>query len=281
MSDLDDITVVLSPSERYLSPRQLQDYRAEREACLEWLLTRGKDSDKHEGHALSTIKTRSRRMDRFYRWVWDQNGNYTLNITTDHADAWMDHLARKDASGAHKANCQKALKSLYKWRHHERGGSAWVPSIQFSEGQASQPKDYLTREERVQIRETALEYGSVPTYSNLSLTEQDRWRTHLAQRFEKSKDDIVPADWERANGLKIPSLVWTSLDAGLRPIEVERARPEWVDTETVSCGFRKRTAPSPTKIGSLDYRSAQRECWDDGLMSGVHTRCMMTETLSG
>ena len=193
----------------------------------------------------------------------------------------MDHLARKDASGARKANCQKALKSLYKWRHHERGGSAWEPSIRFSEGQASQPKDYLTREERVQIREAALEYGSVPTYSNLSLTEQDRWRTHLAQRFEKSKDDIVPADWERANGLKIPSLVWTSLDAGLRPVEVERARPEWVDTETVSCGFRKRTAPSPTKIGSLDYRSAQRECWDNGLMSGVHTRCMMTETLSG
>ena len=105
MSDLDDITVVLSPSECYLNPRQLQDYRAEREACLEWLLTRGKDSDKHEGYALSTIKTRSRQMDRFYRWVWDQNGNYTLNITTDHADAWMDHLARKDASGAHKANC--------------------------------------------------------------------------------------------------------------------------------------------------------------------------------
>jgi hypothetical protein len=34
MSDLDEISLVLSPTERYLNPRQLQDYRAEREACI-------------------------------------------------------------------------------------------------------------------------------------------------------------------------------------------------------------------------------------------------------
>lgn len=52
---------------------------------------------------------------------------------------------------------------------------------------------------------------------------------HLAQRFEKPKEDVTPEDWDRANGWKVPSLVATSLDAGLRPIEVGRARVQWVD----------------------------------------------------
>ena len=231
MSDLDEVSLVLSPTERYLNPRQLQDYRAERKACIQWLLTSGKDPEKHDGYALSTVKTRARRMDQLYRWVWDRENGYTLNVTPDHADAWMTHLAQQDESGAHKSNCQKALQSLFKWRHHERGAAEWEPSITFSGSNASQPRDYLTREERTQIREAALEYGSIPSYANLSPTERDRWRTHLAQRFEKPKDDIGPGDWERANGWKIPSLVWASLDAGLRPVEIERARPSWIDAD--------------------------------------------------
>jgi hypothetical protein len=47
MSDLDEVSLVLSPTERYLNPRQLQDYRAEREACIRWLFTSGKDWDRH------------------------------------------------------------------------------------------------------------------------------------------------------------------------------------------------------------------------------------------
>ena len=231
MTDLDGITLVPEPTERYLNPRQLQDYRAEREACLTWLLSAGKDPEQYEGYAKSTIQSRAHRMDRFYRWIWGREGGYTVNLDTEYADAWMDHLAQADASAAHKANCQKALQSLYKWQHHERGGAKWDPPFRFSSSHAAHPQDYLTREERARVREAALEYGSIPTYTNLSPAERDRWRAHLAQRFEKPKSDIVPQDWERANGMKIPSLVWTSLDAGLRPVEVERVRPAWVDTD--------------------------------------------------
>lgn len=95
----------------------------------------------------------------------------------------------------------------------------------------TQPKDFFTREERSKLREGALEYGSVPAYSDLSPRERSQWKAHLAQRFEKPKSEIVPADWDRANGWKIPSIVWTSLDAGLRPIEVERATVNWVDVD--------------------------------------------------
>lgn len=231
MSDFDELTIVSEPSKQFLNQRQLEDYRSEREDCLKWLYTRGKDPDKHEGYALATLKTRARRMDRFYRWLWDELGGYTLNISTEHADDYLDYLAYQDTSTAHKSNCQKALQILYKWRHHERGAAQWDPEITFYGGGVSQPRDYFTREERAKLGEAALKFGSVPNYKSLIPAERDRWKRHLAQRFGKPKDEVSPDDWERANDWKFPSLVWTSLDAGLRPVEVKRAKPSWVDVD--------------------------------------------------
>lgn len=229
--NLDEYPVVTEPSESYLNQRQLLDYRSEREECLRWLFAYGKNPDKAQGYAEGTIKPRSYRIDRFYRFVWEQEEGYTVNLSHGHADAWMDHLAHRDVSATHKVNCQKSLKMLYKWLHHERGLGEWSPEISFSADSSSNPRDFLTREERSAIRDAVLEYGSVPSYNNLSPAARDRWKTHLAQRFEKPKSDVVPADWDRANGWKIASLVWVSLDTGLRPAEVKRSTMDWVDTD--------------------------------------------------
>ena len=231
MSDLEDFPVVTGKAESYLNDRQLLDYRAEREDCLEWLLTFGKKPEEVVGYAVGTVKPRCYRMDRFYRYVWDEENGYTVNLSHDHADSWMDHLARRDVSATHKRNCMKSLLMLYKWLHHERGLGEWEPEFRFSADTSTQPREYLTRDERRAIRDAALEYGSVPSYNNLTPSERDRWKRYLAQRFEKPKEDVTPDDWDRANGWKIPSLVWCSLDAGLRPVEVERATISWVDVE--------------------------------------------------
>jgi site-specific recombinase XerD len=255
---LSDLPVVVEPSKEFLNPRQLEDYRSEREACLIWLLTFGKDPAKADGYAFETVKTRSYRMDRFYRWVWEQEGGYTANVTPEHADEWMRHLARRDTSGAHKSNSQKAVRMLLKWRHHEHGLAQWDPDISFSDDN-SQPRDYLTREEREAIREAALEYGSVPGYSNLTPSERDRWRAHLAQRFEKPKSEVSPDDWDRANGWRIPSLVWVSLDTGLRPIEVKRAVTSWVDIDNAVLRIPKEDSSKNTDnwIVGLRERTAK------------------------
>jgi integrase len=121
---------------------------------------------------------------------------------------------------------------LYKWRHHQRGDEKWEPELSFSQpNHSTTPRDYLTRKERRQIRDAALEYTSVPSESNIYGEERDRWRAYLAQRFEKPKSQITKDDWERANSWKYPTLVWVSLDAGLRPIEVKRARTSWVNLD--------------------------------------------------
>jgi len=185
---------------------------------------------------------------------------------TVHADAWIRSLAQSDYSSTHKTNCQKSLQMLFKWRHHERGTKEWEPSIRFSEDSSSQPRDYLTMDEREQIRNAALKYGSVPSYSNLASSERERWKQYLAQRFEKPASEVTPADWERANGWKIPSLVWTSLDAGLRPVEVERATTDWVDTG--NCVLRIPKSDS----------AKSRENWIVGLRERTTTILEQRET---
>ncbi|MFP9191114.1 tyrosine-type recombinase/integrase [Natrialbaceae archaeon A-CW1-1] len=232
VAGLDEVTIVTRPSADQLNQRQQIDYESVRKRCLGWLLAVGKEPDKADGYALGTVKPRSQRMDQFYRWVWDNEERYTTDITHDHADQWLRVLAGSDAGNVHKSNCRKALLMLYKWREYECGYDPWEPDLSFpSDGGTTQPRDYLTREERRSIREAALEYGSIPGYSDLTPSGRDRWRAYLAQRFDKPKNEVTPNDWTRANGWKTPSLVWTSLDAGLRPIEVSRAVVSWVDVE--------------------------------------------------
>jgi len=166
---LEGISVVPEPSEKLLNERQRVDYRTEREQCLEWLLTFGKDPGRAEGYAYSTVKNRASRMDQFYRWIWEQEDKYTSAITTDHADAYLKHLARQEYSNGHKSACRKALMMLYKWRSHRRGKDEWSPDITFSRSnQSTTPRDYLTQEERAKVREAALKYGSVPSFDNVT-----------------------------------------------------------------------------------------------------------------
>lgn len=265
MADLDGITLVPEPSAERLNLRQRLDYEATRRECLSWLLVFGIHPKKGEGYAFETVKARAHRMDAFYRYVWDTTGGYTADVTHDHADTWMRELAQQDKSNAHKANCQKAVQMLFKWRQHEHGLEPWEPAVRFSESSgASQPRDYLTRDERKQLREVALEYGTIPGYNDLSPAGRDRWKAHLAQRFEKPKENVTPADWERANGWKIPSLVWVSLDAGLRPVEVERAVVSWVDLQNGVLRIPKEESSKNTEnwvVGLKDRTAKMLSRW--------------------
>jgi integrase len=265
MTDLEGITVVTERSQEMLNERQLLDYRRQRENCLEWLLIRGLDPEMVEGYARGTVKPRSARMDQFYRWLWNEKDSYTADVTHDHADAYMEELATQDNSNAHKAACQKAIQMLMKWRHHKHGLEPWEPPFRFNDSsKTTQPRDFLTRDERRKIREAALELGTIPGYNDLSPKARDRWKAYLAQRFEKPKSDVSPSDWDKANGWKIPSLTWVSLDAGLRPIEVERAVVSWVDLANCCLRIPKEESSKNTEHWrvSLQQRTADSlESW--------------------
>lgn len=232
MVDLEGVKVIPEPSKEYLCSRTLLDYEDHRKNLIEWLLVFGKDPEKGEGYASETVRNSAYRLDKFYRWVWSEEDQYTTRITHSHANNYMKILAMGDESNYSKTNTQCAIKRLFKWKHYEHNGEMWDPDITFSEPSASSaPRDFLTLEERTKIREAALSYGSIPGYNDLTPSDRDKWRSYLAQRFGKKKSNVNPADWERANSWKFPTIVWVSLDAGLRPVEVKRAKVSWVDVE--------------------------------------------------
>lgn len=229
----DGITLVPEQTQNLLNPRQIEAYCDHRRILVQWMLTVGKDMEQSEGYADATAKQRAYRLDKFYRWVWQQEDGYTTEITTQHADAYMKHIATTDYSLSYKAALQKAVKMLFRFRTFQHGTQYdWNPEITFSDDTGShQPRDFLTEQERRKLRDASLEHGSVPHYASVSPEERDQWKQYLAQRFGKPKDEIGLDDWERANSYKIPSLINTALDAGLRPIEIERATVSWLDLE--------------------------------------------------
>lgn len=86
--------LVTEESRQYVNPRQLASYREHRRQLARWMIDLGKDPEKANEHAESTVKTRMTRLDRFYRWVWKQEGGYTEDISTSHADACRQAIKR-------------------------------------------------------------------------------------------------------------------------------------------------------------------------------------------
>jgi integrase len=104
----------------------------------------------------------------------------------------------------------EALLRYSAWLTRRFDRDEWEFSWSFQSGGGNNaPRDFLSRKERRLIREAALEKDGTPTYG-----------------IEAGElPDAQAGSW------KFTSLVWTSLDAGLRPVEVANAKTSWADTQ--------------------------------------------------
>lgn len=231
---VEGIVLIPGPARDYLNERQLIAYKSHRKDLVKWLSRMGKNPDTLEGYAHHTAKNYASILDKFHRWAWEHRGRYTLDLDHEDADTYLRELIMADDeySESHLHNVKLALKAYFRFRSDADEWDSDL-SIRSSSG-ASQPKDYVTMDERKALREAALEFGTVPAYAALSPEQRSEWKMFLARRFGKPMDDVSPGDWKRANGFKYPSIVHASLDAGLRPIEVGRARTYWVDVENAA-----------------------------------------------
>ncbi|QSG07553.1 tyrosine-type recombinase/integrase [Halapricum desulfuricans] len=224
------IKIVPSANREQLSEKQIVDYHSYRESFLKWLLHMGKNPKKAIGYSPYTVYESGYRSAAFDRWVWEQEGNYRLPPDTDDADEYMQEVAYSDNAQSTKGKIEEMLKRYFRWLAQKYGSSEWEPTFSFESGGTSKPRDFLTTEERRQIRESALNHGSIPSYNNLSAEERNQWKSYVSKVLDKPIDDVTPDDWDSIDGWKITSIVWASLDAGLRPVEVGRAKTTWVDT---------------------------------------------------
>jgi len=225
-----NIKIVPSANRERLSEKQIVDYHSYRESFLKWLLHLGKNPEKAIGYSPYTVYETGYRAAAFDRWVWEQEGKYRLPPDTDDADEYMQEVAYSDNAQSTKGKIEEMLKRYFRWLSQKYGSSKWEPTFSFESGGISQPRDFLTIEERRQLREAALNHGSIPSYNNLSVEERNQWKSYVSKVLDKPIDDVTPDDWNCIDGWKITSIVWVSLDAGLRPVEVGRAKTTWIDT---------------------------------------------------
>ncbi|MCU4716704.1 site-specific integrase [Halapricum hydrolyticum] len=227
----DCVPVVHDSAHSELDMLQMREYRDHRLEVLSWLWQEGKDPDRAEGYSDIVVENTSYRLSKIYRWIWENEG-YTTVLNHDHADAIVEKLRTRGTADENKSQYVKALQRYFGWRAHEKGAEEWEPEETFSPGQQTHhARDYFTLDERKLLRNATLNYASLPNYNDATPEERDRWKIYLAQRLEKPKNEVTPEDWEDAVSWKLPSIVAVSLDGGLRPVEVRRARVQWVDLQ--------------------------------------------------
>jgi len=213
----------------------LGDYRDFKQEVLTWLANYGKNPKKGEGLADSTLKSTHYKLETVFRWLWDYDQQYSTDLTPAKAERFIHLLNMSDgmidSSVLHHV---KVVKRFFKYHNHTHGTDyEWEPDLDLSQANGEE-RDYLNRDAFKSLYSAALGYGSVKSYHSSSMTpdERDRIKTYLARREGVPKENIGPEEFKDANSWKIPSLIAVTLDTGLRPIEVGRAKESWVNLES-------------------------------------------------
>jgi integrase len=205
------------------------DYENWKRRFVEWLHFEGKDPERLRGYADETVRKTSYTTDQIMRWLWNERG-YTTRLSPEDADELMRELGRYSSYSDSSLNTfVKVIKRIFSYYNSEKGEDIkWDCQLNIHEPKVTN-RDYFKQDEFQRLYEAALDHGAVKQYRSCTPEERASIKAYLAQRFEKPKSEVSPADFERANTFKIPSLVATSLDCGLRPVEVKRAKVSWVN----------------------------------------------------
>lgn len=186
------ITLAPAANAEYLNEQQLADYREYRREFIRWIREEGKNPEAYEGYSDYTAYETAYRTARYDVWAWREVGQYTVPPTPKHATDYIsEDVVHRDVASSTKGKIEEALARYHDWTHRTHRAPEWDHEQIFDSSGGDAPRDFLTRRERRKIREAALATG----------------------------------DWKEA------SIILTALDAALRPVEVRRARPEWVDVD--------------------------------------------------
>jgi site-specific recombinase XerD len=228
---LEDLPITTRDDRNHLHDKQLQTWEIKRKGFAQWLLERGKKPKALKGYSTHTAKDTLYRTDQFARFVW-QDKEFKTTFTHAEGDSYMESILLDDGlSNTHAEGTQKALKRLFKYqRHLDDDFEEWEPEYHITNGSSKRNiSDVFSEEEIETVYSASLDYNQIPQYNDLSPSERSRWKAHIAMSLGKPKSEVTPDDWGKIDNWKVPSLVKVSIDAGLRPVEVERSKMSWLD----------------------------------------------------
>lgn len=252
---LENLPITTRDDKKHLHDKQLQTWEVKRTGFANWLLERGKKPQALKGYSKHTTKDTLYRTDHFARFVWNQT-EFKTEFTHTEADDYMEQiLLSNDCTNSHASGTEKSLKRLFKYqRSVNDSNKEWEPEWDIQNPNDKRNiKDVFTESEIEKIYSASLNYHTIPAYNDLTPTERSQWKAYLAMSLGKPKTEVTPDDWGKVDNWKIPSLVKVSIDAGLRPIEVERSRTQWADLDNQQL------------IIPADESSKNREDWRVGL----------------
>jgi site-specific recombinase XerD len=213
-----------------LVPLEEEMYKQWRLDFARWAFDRGREPYFGEGFSRKSMKNILNRVERFVEWQYSRDGfGFTLDFTEDHVEAFWDTLRINDnmlrSNRRTINNVSLVLRQQgIDWEIPERKKI----NKKLAKETSADFTDYFKTHELDKVRAASLRAYAIPRREEMDSGEQDEWASHLAQRLRKPKRELTDDDWERANSLKIPSLVYVSRDVGFRPTEVEESRMSWI-----------------------------------------------------
>lgn len=214
------------------------DYKQYKITFLRWLINEGKDTYRGEGFSESTVRTTHYKIDEVYKWLWEQEDEFTKELTREQATQLLDTLMRHSSHpDSYVYTFEKCIRRLFKFKREAQNRQIpeWDHDIPIEPSRNSDDsekiKDRFYPEEMNRLYEAALEKYSIKSYYNLSPEEREELKRFISQQQGIKIEEVSKDHFKRASSWKYPSIVAVSSDLGLRPIEVGKMRPTWIDLE--------------------------------------------------
>jgi integrase len=255
--------------EEEFSPLVVERYREFKDKFLTWLAVAGKNHQKREGYAQQTVKMTHYKIEDVFRWKWKRDDQFDTTFDTAEAYTYLaTRLASTDDTDRTYTDYEKAITRFH---NYERTvNNKQYPTLEeYIEREGKQPlefdrndttkteKDKLHKPELKQLYNASLTVYSVPSYHNKSMTPKERSNiaSMLAERNHKPAEEIGPEDFKKANSWKIPSMIATAINLGLRPVEIKRADTNWIDLENKKMVFPPKDAAKSDEPWVCDLSS--------------------------
>lgn len=248
------------------------DYKQYKITFIHWLINTGKDTYRGEGFSESTVRTTHYKIDEVYKWLWEEEGEFTKELTTEQATALLDKLMRHSSHpDSYVYTFEKCIRRLFKYKREAQNRQIpeWDHDIPVEPSRNSDDskkiKDRFYPEEMNRLYEVALEKYSIKSYYNLSPEERAELKRFISQQQGIKKEDLTKAHFKKASSWKYPSIIAVSSDLGLRPIEVGKMQPSWINLERNLINIPTKGSTKSTESWSCEISSTTRNALENWL----------------